>query len=161
MIRIPLTQGFEAIIDDEDARLAEHRWYAQRDACEGLVYARRWAGTENGRQIPKRLHREVLAITDPSVIVDHINGDGLDCRRCNLRIASPAQNARNLGGPRKDNQTSPYLGVTFRHGKFRARIQRDGRSVQIGSFPSAEEANEARLKYESEIWGTPLRRGAR
>lgn len=156
MIIIPLTQGFEAVIDDEDSHLAQHNWYSQRDPC-GQVYARRWDGKKNGRQVPRRRHREVLGITDPSVIIDHIDGNGLNCRRENLRIATAAENARNLGRPRRDNQSSPYLGVTARHGKFRARIRHEGRLIQIGTFETAEEANAARLKFEAEMWGRPLR----
>lgn len=156
MIRIPLTQGFVAIIDDQDAHLAEHKWYAQRDPC-GQVYARRWDGKKDGKQVAKRLHREVLGVSDQHQIVDHIDGDGLNCRRANLRLATPKDNARNLGRPRRDNQTSPFLGVTARHGKFRARIRHDGKLVQIGTFATAEEANAARLAYEARAWGEPLR----
>ena len=151
MIKIPLTQGLNAIIDDEDARLSEYRWYAQKDP-NGLVYARRWSGTVNGRQVPERLHRAVLGISDPKMIVDHINGDGLDCRRGNLRVVTALTNARNRRYSDKHNKTSPYLGVTARHGKWRARIKHEGRLVQIGTFETAELANQARIKYEEEHW---------
>lgn len=156
MITIQLTRGYQAIVDDEDSHLADYSWYAQCDPC-GQVYARRWDGSIDGKQVPKRLHREVLGITDPAVIVDHIDGDGLNCRRSNLRIASSAENARNLGRPRRDNRTSPYLGVTMRHGKYRARIRHDGRLIQIGTFATAKEANDARIAFETKLWGAPLR----
>lgn len=156
MIKIQLTQGFEAIIDDEDRHLAEHKWYAQRDPC-GLVYARRWVGTVAGKQIPEKLHRAVMRVTDPNILVDHRDGDGLNCRRANLRIASALLNARNQGGPRRNNRTSPFLGVTKRHGKYRARIRHEGKLVQIGTFATAEEANDARLAFESKVWGHDVR----
>lgn len=152
MIEIPLTQGFFALIDDEDAHLAQHKWYAQHDPC-GLVYARRWAGTVDGKQVPQRLHREVMGATDRAILVDHIDGDGLNCRRSNLRLASASLNSRNRGGRK-------YLGVTARHGKFRARIRYEGKPVQIGTFETEEEAYRARLAFENEKWGQEAR-GAR
>lgn len=158
MIKIPLTQGFEAVIDDIDAHLAKHKWYAQRDPC-GVVYARRWVGTVSGKQISERLHRAVMGVTDPNVLIDHKDGDGLNCTRANLRMASALLNARNLGGPRRNNRTSPFLGVTMRHGKYRARIRHGGKLIQIGTFATAEEAHEARLAFEARTWGSDARAG--
>ena len=92
---------------------------------------------------PCLLHRLVwsLACGDCPEILDHINGDRLDCRLCNLRPATPALNARN-------KQSSGAVEV--RHGRFQARISRHGKIHSLGYFPSREEA-ESQYREAKEI----------
>lgn len=82
----------------------------------------------------------------PIVIIDHINGNGLDNRIENLRIATPAINARNKKKSAKN--TSGYNGVTCRsNGKFQARIRVSGRKITIGTFANAVDAH---MAFEAE-----------
>jgi len=136
MKEIPLISGGVAIIDDGDAEIvAPFRW-TQAKSRRGLTYARSTCH-RNG----VRMHRLILgAKLDEQV--DHDNGNGLDNRRENIRIATPSKQAMNRR--RKENAAGPYKGVT-QHvgGKWQAHIQKDGRLARIGLFSTAEEAARA------------------
>ena len=68
---------------------------------------------------------------------DHINRNGLDNRRCNLREASHADNLRNRG--RQSNNSSGYKGVSrASKATWKAMIQYCGRDIYLGSFPNKE-----------------------
>ena len=159
-IEIPLTKGYVAIIDDEDAHLAEFKWSA-RVHKNGTVYANRTHRVSEGFRGPIGLHRCVMGLLPGDPMVDHIDGDGLNCRRSNLRLANNKINGRNLAsGARKHNKASPYLGVhqAKNDGKFVAQIRVNGKAKHLGRFHTAEDANVARLKAERELWGIQPRR---
>lgn len=69
--------------------------------------------------------------------VDHINGDGLDNRRSNLRVCTRSQNAANRVMPRKKH---PYRGVLRDRKRFRAYINANGQRTNLGSFDSPADA---------------------
>ena len=73
--------------------------------------------------------------------VDHINGNGLDNRRSNLRPASRSQNGANRGAP--SNNTSGFKGVTRFRLKWMAKIQVHGRTIHLGLFATPQEAARA------------------
>jgi len=152
MIRLPLTKGYEALIDDRDAHLAAFKWTADVRP-NGIVYARRLVG---GRKV--YLHRAVMRVEERHILVDHRNGDGRDCRRDNLRVGDKSLNAHN-GGVRSDN-TSGYRGVSFkaRFQKWDAKIEINGREKYLGRFSTPEAANAARLAYEAKTIGIHPRR---
>ncbi|MCH4007806.1 MAG: HNH endonuclease [Eubacterium sp.] len=132
MKRIQLTRGAEAIVDDEDyERLTRRKWAFNP---EGVGYAVRKGSKRRGEPRTVQMHREVMHAPDGSVI-DHINGNGLDNRKKNLRYASTQQNAFNK---RKTNIpcTSSYKGVFMRTGnnKWTARIRYNGRRVELGKY---------------------------
>jgi len=81
--------------------------------------------------------------------VDHINGDSLDNRRTNLRIASTTENNRNVG-PRR-NSSSRFKGVDFNRGRWRARIRLNYEHIELGMYGNEVEAayayDLASLKY--------------
>lgn len=157
MPAIPLTKGYSALIDDEDAHLADVKWHAQVSRS-GVVYAVRNAPREDGKQCSLSLHREVLALEPgDGQIVDHRNGNGLDCRRANLCIVTKQENGRNRGGA-QPHGTSGFLGVTRQGSRWRAHIKVEGKSKYLGIFQTPEAANLARLKGELEIWGFQPRR---
>lgn len=158
MIQIPLTKGYTAIVDDEDAHFAELKWCA-RVTTFGPVYAQR-ASLAEGGWIGVQLHREVMGLQHKDgKIVDHINGDGLDCRRADLRVVTKRENARNLAGATAGSK-SGILGVRpYKYG-WEARIKVDGKHKCLGTFSTPEEANLARLKAEMELWGVQPRRRA-
>ena len=152
--KIPLSQGKFAIVDAEDYdRLNQFKWCA-------VKYGENYYANRNGGKLGKfrrtfivKMHREVLN-DPPGMIVDHINHNGLDNRKTNLRIVTREQ---NLWNSRKNIscRTSKYKGVTFfkRDNRWRAYITYKKKHIFIGSF--LEEAAAARAYDEKakELFG--------
>lgn len=138
MPKLVLTRGYEALIDEADvAEFAQFKWHAHNKG--GFIYARRTLNDE-GRTL--YLHREIIR-AEKGEIVDHINGDTLDCRRHNLRFVTPKQNAMNRKRRRDD---PPFKGVrrsSPSSGRWHAQITIDGQRTYVGPFGSAEEAARA------------------
>lgn len=141
-IRIPLTRGRVALVDAEDAPgvLAAGSWCTSTSGESRTAYAVRGERHPDGRFRGVRLHQFITGWD----YVDHINGDGLDNRRGNLRRATHAENMRNCRLSR--NSTSGYIGVSWSRaaGKWRAYISPDGRQIHLGLFATAEAAAVAR-----------------
>jgi hypothetical protein len=149
MRRIPLTRGAEALVDDEDfERLTVTRWQVD-DKGYAIRYRRR-----DGKDTTESMHR-VIMNAPKGMEVDHINGNPLDNRRCNLRLVSRRQNSRNTRGHR-DNVTG-YKGVSLDRvrGTYRAVIVHEGQHHFLGRFRTAEAAarayNDAARKYFGEF----------
>lgn len=141
MREIPLSQGKVAIVDDEDfERLSQYKWHTRR-STETLFYARRkpWAG---GDRFDILMHREILQ-APKGVWVDHVDGNGLNNTRNNLRLCTVAENSRNQ--KKQSGKSSQFKGVGWsKHSrKWRAYIRIDGKSVQIGLFTNESEAARA------------------
>ncbi len=156
MITIELTQGKVALIDDKDAtRITPFKWFAIRVRKNGRWYA--------GRKLPRRgkkqqdllyMHREILN-APAGMVVDHINGDGLDNRRQNLRITTGVENSRNR--PKNTRNKSGFKGVTIVKDKFVARIRHFGKDIHIGTFGSDIEAARAYDTKSKELHGIHAR----
>jgi hypothetical protein len=87
---------------------------------------------------------------------DHINGNGLDNRRCNLRLVTGSQNAMNAAtGGRKG--ASRFKGVTKKRDKWIARITKNYCLRHLGCFSTEEEAAEAYDKAARELFGVHAR----
>ena len=136
---IPLTQGRVALVDDEDAALvlASGNWRALRNRT--IFYAARHIRRTDGRRTTQRMH--TLLTGWP--YVDHVNGNGLDNRRANLRPATNQENQRNRG--KQENNTSGFKGVGWhkRIGKWQASVRVDGRLVHLGYHATPEAAARA------------------
>ena len=147
MIKIPLGENLFAVVDDSDFRLAEMRWSALVTKS-GKIYARRRSA---GRTI--LLHREVLGLGADHPMVDHLDGDGLNCSRENLSLSSNVLNARNRAGAQRNNHSSGHLGVNHHKatGEWEARI---------GRFKKIDDAVSARLEAEKKYWGIAPQRAA-
>lgn len=149
---VPLTRGMFALIDLEDAPLVSHRsWHARRARTgSGKWYAAAGTRDSSGTFRILLLHREIV---HGAPEIDHINGDGLDCRKANLRKTDRLGNTKNVG-VRKDSTTGAK-GVSLRDGRWRARIQSDGTRRFLGSFSTRDEAvaayNDAAIKHHREF----------
>lgn len=157
-IEIVLTKGLVALIDDCDAHLAGLKWHALKS--RGTHYAHRSGARdpETGKQHRSALHRVVLGAGDGD-IVDHLNGDGLDNRRANLRLSDASANMMNRGAARRDS-ASGIVGVTFHktNRRWMAHMRVRGFVHHLGYFDTPEEANIARLTAEKRIVGIQPRR---
>lgn len=149
MRQIPLTRGLVALVDDEDYErvVAAGKWYALLNGR--TVYAAHNARAGDGRGITERLHTFLTGFP----LTDHINRDGLDNRRANLRPATKAQNAANQK-VRSDN-TSGFKGASWDKARrsWKAYIHEAGRRVVLGRHPTAEEAAKAYDERAREIYG--------
>jgi hypothetical protein len=138
---IELSKGQWTIVDEDDLELilrASARWHAHR---RGRHF---YAAAGHGGRLS--LHRVLTGARDGE-LVDHINGDTLDNRRCNLRLVTPSQNAQNMS-PR-EGCSSQYKGVAWdeSHGKWHALITHDGERLHLGFF---DDETEAARCYDSE-----------
>lgn len=134
---IELTRGYVATIDPSDVKLVEgYNWTAMVE--KNTAYAYR-AERRGGKRFIVRMHR-MLTEAPSGMDVDHIDGDGLNNRRCNLRVCTESENSRNQR-IRSDN-TSGYKGVSWLKSrkKWISQIRADGKTIRLGSFGSAEDA---------------------
>lgn len=135
---IKLTQGYEAIIDDEYANQSLHKWYAAKFK-QSCVYAVRHDPKNHDRLI--KLHREIIG-AKVGEITDHVNGDTLDNRRSNLRVCTVKDNSRNRG--LQKNNRSGFKGI-YRtvNGNYRAQIHVNKKRIVLGHFKTAVAASRA------------------
>lgn len=150
MKEITLTQGKVALVDDDDyERISKYNWSFSNG------YARR------NQYVPIQktilLHRFIMG--EPiGYEVDHINGDGLDNRKENLRVCTHKENTRNR--KIQKNNTSGFTGVVWDkpRNKWRAHIKYLGKLIFIGHFIDKNEASTAYEKRAKELFGDFLRK---
>jgi len=142
---VPIFNGLLAKVDNQDFDLvAPHKWYVAKNKAKPYAF-----GRINGRQV--YMHRLILGAPD-GMHSDHINGDTLDNRRSNLRLATAAENSQNQVIRR--NNTTGFKGVTFHAGRDEARIMpRGGKYHYRGRFDTAEEAGRAYDAAAMELHG--------
>lgn len=136
-VEIPLNRGLVAIVDDEDAELVSRTsWFALPGAY--TWYAARGVRRADGRWTTQLMHKILTGWPQ----TDHINGDGLDNRRTNLRPVTAGQNVANS---RKGKWSSRYKGVSWckRTKRWRANIMVDGRQPSLGYYDVEEDAARA------------------
>lgn len=142
----PLTQGYVTLVSPEDAGLLDEVWCASINRTnKSVVYAARYK---------RRLHREILPLP-PETMTDHVNLNGTDNRRSNLRVATASDNCANQ---RKKPGSNPYKGVMVDEVRrprrpFWAQIKINYQRVFLGSFATAEAAARAYDAAAREAWG--------
>lgn len=113
MKTIPLTKGYFCTVDDEDFEwLSKYKWFAS--GRDGNMYARR-DYRRNNKLYFVFMHREILGITDKTIHIDHIDGNGLNNSKINIRTCNRSENMLNRKS--KENSQSKYVGVGFDHRK--------------------------------------------
>ncbi len=164
---IKLNKGKETVIDDKcfdiivdsgykwKARLLDGHWY-----CQGEK--RRYIGSKlsrNGRKIPgyryyqRFLHRLLKEVIDPNLKVDHVDGDGLNNRLDNLRVATNSQNSMN--SRKQLGCSSIYKGVCWdkKNNKWHSGITINKRQMNLGRFSSEIDAARAYDSAAMEYFG--------
>lgn len=140
---IELSQGKVALVDDEDFDiLNRYKWYAYQEKS-GHWYVKRTPSI-NGKRVPEqKMHRVILGLQPGDKIqTDHINHNGLDNRRENLRKCTHAENQYNQ---RIRQHSSRYKGVSWdeRRGKWIAQIRINGGNEYLGCFNDEDNAAKA------------------
>lgn len=155
MKEIPLNHGRVALVDDADYELLMlWKWYAIKG--KGTYYATRgvWDG-QNKKQSHVLMAREIMGATDPSVLVDHRDRNGLNNQRNNLRLCSVHQN--NCNKTPKKNRASEYLGVYWypKLNKWRVKITHNYKTIHVGVFENEIDAafayNDAAVKHHGDF----------
>jgi hypothetical protein len=153
MIEIPLSRGKIATIDDCDAHLAEYKWwYVENKGSSGYA-TRKFCLPVRGKMLAIRLHHAVMGQPINKFEIDHIDGNGLNNCRSNLRIVTRRENMSNCKIHRNGKKLSKYIGVTFNKitNKWVAQIQIRSRRIYIGSFNTEEEARDAYQNFLHKI----------
>ena len=154
MKKLELSKGHVALVDDEDFELAAaYSWYAYKPVPQSKTYYAARTAKVYGKQKTITLHRYLLGISDPRVLVDHKDGNGLNCQRYNMRASTRSQNSHNRH-KRRDSQ-NPYKGVRHLGRKWSSDICVDGVKIFLGMYSSAEKAakayNKAAKRYLGEF----------
>lgn len=146
-LHVWLTRGMFAVVDAADLHLVAGRQWRVTESAHSKMYA------ATGQSPKILMHRLILGVTSGS-FVDHINGNTLDNRRCNLRLATAYQNRANAGKI-KTPTSSKYRGVSWkkREQRWQAQITNKGRIRWLGYFLTEEAAARAYDAVFREIHG--------
>jgi hypothetical protein len=148
MKEIELSNGLIALVDDSDFEwLSQWRWHPAKG--KATMYAAHGTPLTRGVCCGTRMHR--LIMEAPSdVHVDHINNNGLDNRRSNLRFATPAQNAHNRS---VILSSSGFKGVSSNGRRWRAQICAADKRMHLGTYDTPELAARAYDAKARELFG--------
>ena len=136
MKEIALTKGLVALVDNEDYDfLNQWKWHAHKNGNAFYAQLKLWdrAGKKYKHYL---MHRMIMGQVE-GMSIDHINHNGIDNRKENLRIVTHRQNHCNRI---KQNK---FIGVSFEDGRYRARININGKLRHLGMFATPEEAHNA------------------
>lgn len=126
----------ELLVDEADAKeVLKYKWHVKRS--RNTQYAMTHIGN-------KKVFIHTLITGEKGI--DHVNGNGLDNRRCNLELVTHASNIRN--------QTPHKRSVGVKKvpsGKYQACIGHDYRTIYLGTFATKEEAQRVRNRKEQEL----------
>ncbi len=143
---VELSNGQCALIDDRlsgsvgcwlwTASVNKYGTYAIRVERGKVVYLHRW-----------------IVGAGPGDIVDHMNGDRLDCRVANLRLCTNSQNQQNRRKRGTPRSTSRFKGVYWDGARWVARVHLNGQSIHVGRFTSEEAAARAYDSKAAAVFG--------
>lgn len=139
-----------ALVDDEDyQKLNKYKWcFSQKKTGSAVI--RKIKGINS----TITMHKQIMN-TPKGMVIDHINHITFDNRKCNLRICTNSENARNQL-PRYDKKTSKHKGVCWYkpYKKWRSRINYNKKEINIGYFKTEKEASKAYNKKAIELFGS-------
>ena len=150
--RIYLRTGEIAIVDAADLPLVSDVIWSRHVCRDGRTYVRGYvAGT-------RRFLHNLLVNADKHRHVDHWDRNGLNNQRYNLRDCTSQQNGANRVAGR--NNVLGVKGVSPKRGKFSARIYKEGKRINLGTFATVSDASDAYFRAAVKHFGEFARRGA-
>jgi len=132
MKEIPLTQGKVAIVDDEDFEwISDVKWHLAKTRNNSLYYAKTDLVID-GKRTSIRMHQAVVGRAPQDFVFDHINGNGLDNRKENLRIVTRNSNCLN----RHSSKPRARNGAVWekQRNKWKVRITINGKTLYLGLY---------------------------
>jgi len=153
MEKIKLSQGKFTLVDDNDFKaLNQFKWYAR--PSRKIFYATRNSNPRKLKLPQIQMHRVIIGEIPKGKEVDHIDGDGLNNQRNNLRLASISENAMNKGAYK--NNKSGHKGICWneREKKWSATGKLPNKKQKnLGDFKNIEDAIKAREKFVLKYYG--------
>jgi hypothetical protein len=144
---IKLTRGFVALVDDEDFEyLNQFSWQVTNNGFTNYAKRGVYLPKINGKRRSKTIwmHREIMNIS-PKLQADHINRNGLDNRKENLRIVTNRENHWNLS-----NQ-GDYIGIQKIGNRYQSKIYIKNKNVHLGYFDTPELAHKAYIEKSKQL----------
>jgi len=146
--QIQLTKGYHTIVDDKDFEwLMKYSWHV-KDSNPRARYA-----LSKIKRKTVSMHRLILqhyGLLKEGLFVDHIDGDGLNNQKCNLRPCTRTENARNKQGPFKNGYRGTHRSG-YKKNPWKAGIGVNGKRIHLGVFSTKEEAAKAYDKAALEL----------
>jgi hypothetical protein len=144
-------KGYKVLIDDFLTPIIEARKWHIGDRKRGIYFATSIMFPD-GKWHDVKLHRFIKE-APPDMLIDHRNGNHLDCRLENLRVCTTAQNTQNT--PLLKNNTTGFRGVCFssKASKYKAEITHNKKRFHLGYYDTAEDAAKVYNEKAKELFG--------
>lgn len=144
------------MVDDADYEaLLNYSWIHHKNGNTAYASTRFYG--PNDMYFSIDMHRAIMGVTDPKILVDHADGNGLNNQRSNLRICNRSQNAANHNYTKKEWTTSKHFGVSWmpKAKRWRAYTTKNKKQISLGLYLREEDAakayNDGAIKYHGEF----------
>lgn len=155
-VRITFHSGHIGYIDLEDFDRVKEYWWTVRTTSRAKYAFRNYVCEVTGKARLQLLHRFILDLPHKNgVSVDHVDRNGLNNCRSNLRVCTQAENSRNHGKFKQGECTSSYTGVSWSkvQNLWHAYIWKDYKRIHLGYFENEEDAAYAYDAAAREMFG--------
>lgn len=156
IINSPTHGNRVALVDDEDYDyINQWKWQLKKHRKTFYAHRTKYIIGGKGKKDHFKMHRVIMKVTNPEQQIDHIDHNGLNCQKYNMRIVTNAQNKKNASS--KITSTSKYLGVYVIKNKngepkyYGCQININNKSTNIGSFPYTPDGEVAAAKAYDEM----------